>query len=122
MTSESPIRAQLLAIAMMEGVQGCALVEVSTGLVWHATGRQDDLTHIAEAATDHWRNHQRHESSYRSLGALQAQVLMFAAQRITIVACGRDLVLILFSDSVDRVDWTAWKKRVGVLKVLVEAS
>ncbi len=122
MTGESPIRAQLLTISMMEGVEGCALVEASTGLVWHATGRQDDLTHIAEAATDHWRNYQRHETSYRRLGALQAQVLMFAAQRITIVSCGRDLVHILFSDSVARVDWSTWRKKVSALRALVEAD
>lgn len=117
---DGEIRVELEAMAHMKGMEGCAVVDVDTGMVWYAAGHHDNIPQLAEAAVDYWRLYERHRKHLHYMGELNAQVLMHSCGRITIVSCGRQALLIALSTERESVDWHAWKKRVKVLKALQE--
>jgi hypothetical protein len=106
---------KLAAIAAMDGLIGCALVDAETGMAWTSAGG-DDMQQICEAASDYWRLYMRHAKHYRSVGELRVQVLIHATGRITIVRCAGSLLLVCVSHEPDRVDWTRWKAMVAGLR------
>lgn len=108
-------------MARLPGLQGCALVEVDTGMVWHAAGGIEDLHKTAEVSSDYWRLYQRQRSHFAALGELQAQVMMHREVRITLLPCGQGMLLIALSREQDRVDWAALQSQAQGLKQLVLA-
>ena len=43
------IRNEIEHMGQMPGLDGCALVEIEAGMVWHAAGHIDDVQFVAEA-------------------------------------------------------------------------
>ena len=109
------------AIARMEGIAGCAVVDMEAGMAWHVAGAAEALQPLAEAASDYWRLFLRRKDDFHGLGDIRALVVMHAAGRLTLAGCGRDLLLVCLSREPDRVDWPAWKARVGALQQAVAA-
>lgn len=110
------LRAEMDAIAAMPGLQGCALVEIDAGMVWHAAGDIADVQKIAEASSDYWRLYQRQRVHFEHLGELRAQVLMHSQVRITMLPCGKGTLLIALSREQDAVDWAQLQKKALGLK------
>jgi|JI6StandDraft_1071083.scaffolds.fasta_scaffold487025_1 predicted regulator of Ras-like GTPase activity (Roadblock/LC7/MglB family) len=116
---DDQLRAELESIARKPGLQGCALVDTETGMIWSATGAHADIQKIAEAASDYWRLYLRHRRHIDSLGDLHAQILIHTAGRITITSCGNSALLVTLSGAKDTVDWKAWQVDLHHLKNLL---
>jgi hypothetical protein len=115
------LREGLEQVALMPGLQGCALVEIDAGMAWHAAGSIVDVQKIAEASSDYWRLYQRQKVHFEHLGELRAQVMMHLEVRITMLPCGPGMLLIALSREQDRVDWAQLQSRTQALKQLVAA-
>lgn len=115
---EQQLKSILQTIAAMPGLQGCALVEVDAGMVWHLAGTAPDLQKIAEASSDYWRLYKRQRTHFGGLGELRAQVMMHADSRITMMPCGDDMLLIALSLEKTPVDWAALQAEAQHLKKL----
>ena len=107
------------AMAAMDGIAGCAVVDTQAGMAWYTAGPADTLQPLAEAASDYWRMFLRRRDDFRGLGEIRALVVMHAEGRLTLAGCGEQLLLICLSSEPDRVDWRAWKARVGALQQAV---
>lgn len=114
------LRDLLAAMAATPGVSGCALVEIDAGMVWHACGRMDDAPALAEAASDYWRLYQRLNSHFAALGDLRASVMVHAHGRLTLLPCGKGMLLVAVSDQQQPVDWRQWQHRARDLAQLVD--
>lgn len=104
----------LARMAGLRGLRSCAVVDAETGMVWHAAGDAEGLA-LAEAASDYWRLCAR-QRVFEALGPARAQVAIHERLRLTIVACGRGLLLVAVSDEPDRVEWPRWKATAGELQ------
>lgn len=113
------LREALEEVAHMPGLQGCALVEIDAGMVWHAAGQIADVQKIAEASSDYWRLYQRQKVYFEHLGELRAQVMMHREVRITMLPCGEGMLLIALSNERDPVDWARLQAKTQQLKQLV---
>ncbi|KKW69148.1 hypothetical protein AAV94_01825 [Lampropedia cohaerens] len=100
-------------------VQGCALVEVASGMVVHSVGSLLKGSALAEAASDYWRHYQRHSSFFEALGPLRYCVLMHAQQRITILPCSEAMVLVLVTRDGVAIDWASALQRAGEIGALL---
>lgn len=110
---------ELEAIAAMPGMTGCAVIDTEGGMAWHTAGSAATVQSLAEAASDYWRMFLRRRGDFGDLGELRALVVMHAHGRLTLAACGEQLLLVCLSAEPDRVDWPAWKARVGALQQAV---
>lgn len=115
------VRIALEALADAHALDGCALVDVEAGMVWHAAGPADELTGLAEAVTDFWRLHVRHQGIFAPLGGLQAFVLMHEHKRVMLVGCGTGLVLMALSHRDAAIDWNRWRRDTDNLKQLADS-
>lgn len=113
------LREALEQIAQLKGLQGCALVEIDAGMVWHTAGSIVDVNKIAEAASDYWRLYQRQRVYFEHLGELRAQVMMHRDVRITMLPCGQGMLLVALSSEQEAVDWVQLQSRTGQVKQLV---
>lgn len=116
--SHAALERELGALAQLPGLLGCALVDAATGMIWHAKGIAENDPSVGEAAIDFWRLSQRRATQFHALGELRAQVIIHASGRITLAACGPELVLVTLSAEPDRVAWDQWKTGLGKLRAL----
>lgn len=113
------IRAKIDSMAKTSGINGCAVIEVSAGMVWHAAGEIDNLTIVAEAASDYWRLYLRLKSNFDQFGELHRCVLDHANNQISLLPCGEDMVFLTLSDETHAVDWSSWYTRIQQLNNLL---
>lgn len=113
------IRDTLDAMAKISGVRSCALVEVEAGMVWHHAGSEHDAQNFAEAASDYWRLYRRLAGQFETLGELKASVLVHARGRLTLLPCGRDMLLFALTHNQSPPDWRQWQEQARQLAVLV---
>ena len=106
-------------IAAMPGLDGCALVEIATGMAWHAVGDMQELQQMAEASSDYWRLYQRSQQHFDRLGELRAQVMMHRTGRITMLPCSKGMLLIAISREADPVDWGVLQKKTQQLNTVL---
>ena len=69
--TQQALRDALEAMAALPGVDGCALVEVDAGMVWHHAGQIEGVQTFAEAASDYWRLYGRLAGQFEDLGELR---------------------------------------------------
>lgn len=100
-------------------LKGCVLVEITTGMVWHAAGGNDNIAVLSEAASDYWRLCARLEQPFAELGDLQACVFLHKRGRITMLQCGNGMFLLSLSIHLAPVDWAAWQKRTQAIAQMV---
>ncbi|MDO5288222.1 MAG: hypothetical protein Q4F13_01115 [Pseudomonadota bacterium] len=105
----------------MPGLQGCALVEIEAGMVWHHAGYIEGVQTFAEAASDYWRLYQRLAHQFQDLGDLKASVMMHAHGRITLLPCGSGMLLVTLTRQKSEIDWTLWQEKTRALARLVDA-
>lgn len=118
--NEQPLRDELDRMALLPGVQGCALVEVETGMAWYAAGQNPDIGKISEAASDYWRLYGRLNNHFTGLGDMRAAVLMHLHSRITLMPCGKDKLLVALTHEKTSVDWAGWQRRVRELALRID--
>lgn len=114
------LREALEAMATMPGVEGCALVEIDAGMVWHHAGQIEGVQFMAEAASDYWRLYRRLASQFEDLGALQASLLVHTNGRITLLPCGNGMLLVALTRPHAATDWSAWQTQARALAQLVD--
>jgi hypothetical protein len=111
--NERLVQEELKALAAHPGVQACALVEGSSGLVWHATGSRPVAQPLWEAAIDYWRLHRRMSTHFEELGALGAAVMYHLNAMLVILPCADEGELLVVCIAQHRsVNWRAWQQRV----------
>lgn len=119
---EQILRQQLDDMAELPGVEGCALVEVDTGMVWRATGQSEKMQILSEAASDYWRLYKRLNlnAQFAELGEMRASVFMHMHSRITLMPCGKDILLVALTRENTAVNWHEWQNRGKQLAGLVD--
>jgi hypothetical protein len=110
----------LHAICGLDGVIGCAVVDIETGMAWKTQG-PEEVQQLCESASDFWRLHLRSAGHYALVGGLSAQVLIHTQGRITMVRCPGSLLLVCITAEPDRVNWSRWKSLLGDLHRLAAA-
>lgn len=96
-------------LAAFPGIDGCALVESDTGMVWHYAGTWPDIEKIGEAAVEFWRLKRRLSAQLQNLGSLNSAAYAFSQQVVGLFPCSDSLGLILvFVGKKRKVDWSAW--------------
>ena len=117
--TQKRLREAVDAMAAMPGLEGCALVEIEAGMVWHHAGQIDGVQTFAEAASDYWRLYHRLSDQFRYLGDLRASVMMHAHGRITLLPCGTGMLLVTLTRQKSEIDWTLWQEKTRELAQLV---
>lgn len=115
------LRKALDALSAREGILGCALVELETGMVWHASGSLDSIEDMASCASDYWRLHRRTQHIFAPLGDLRVAMLMHGKGQITVRECGAGVLLVTLTTRLAAVDWKRWKDDHPVLADLVNS-
>jgi hypothetical protein len=117
------VAAELGLIAAQPGILACALVDASTGLVWHVSGADPSSEQMWEAAVDYWRLHSRQKVHFAGLGPLGAAVMYHARGVLAVLPCCDDPdVLFVSHGQHANVDWIALQRLVRALGQLVRSS
>jgi len=104
------------------GVIGCALVDATSGLVWHR--RPDRMFDgVWEASVDHWRLHGRLGLHFEALGELGAIVTYHRDAMLSIIPCLRepDVLLVCLAEH-GKVDWIRWQRDARQLGALIRSA
>ena len=118
--TQQALRDALEGMAALPGVDGCALVEVDAGMVWHHAGQIEGVQTFAEAASDYWRLYGRLAGQFQDLGELRASVMMHARGRITLLPCGSGMLLVALTRPKSGLDWAQWQDKARQLAQLVD--
>ena len=114
------VRVELDRMARQPGLEGCALVDASTGLVWHASGSSADAEHVWEAAVDYWRLYERQKKLFTQLGPLGAAAMYHATGMLVVLPCCADPdVLLVLHGRHRAVDWIALQRMARALGALL---
>ena len=110
----------LNTMAELPGVGGCALVEIEAGMVWHTAGHMSGLQNLGEAASDHWRLYLRLDHHFAEIGDLNALIFIRAMGKITLLPCGKGMLLMAVASQNSEVDWYQWQTKAKELAKLVD--
>lgn len=115
--------AQPIALLVQQGgLEGCALVDSVTGLVWHAHGGMPNAEVAWEAAVDYWRLYQRQKQHFRAFGPLGAAVMYHHAGVLAVLPCCDDPPLVIVAHASHRkVDWIGCQRSARAIGALVRA-
>jgi len=116
------VASELARMASHPGIVGCALVDATTGLVWHSSGAGANTERMWEAAVDYWRLHDRQKTHFADLGVLAAAVMYHSEGVLAIIPCSSNPDLLLISQGRHgAVDWTAWQRMARGLGKLIHS-
>jgi len=116
------IRTELARMALQPGIEGCALVEAATGLVWHASGFSAQAERIWEAAVDYWRLYERQKAQFVGLGPLGAVATYHTEGMLVVLPCCTDPdVLLILHASHRSVDWISLQRMARALGSLLKS-
>ena len=123
MPNTAQVMAHLQALVDYPGIEGCALVETATGMVWHAAGNYPELERIGEAAIEFWRIQDRLKAHLHTLGSLKSAAYSFSNRVVALFPCGDEsgLVLVCVAAKGD-VAWQAWSVKVDALRRVLAQS
>ena len=107
-------------ISQQPKMDGCALVQEDTGMVWHYSGQIKDIERISEAVIEFWRVHQRLKIPLQSLGSLKSAAFSFSNQIVALFPCIQSppLVLVCITKKTS-VDWSLWQPLILALNQAV---
>ena len=110
------IQAELDALSKAPGVNSCAMVDSSSGLVLHAVGEHAANEPVWEAAIDYWRTYFRvkpHFDGASSFGSLHAIATYHTHATLVLLPCPTQAdVVVVCVASGKGVDWSDWQRRV----------
>lgn len=120
MPNNAHLLAQLQILADFPGIDGCALVETATGMVWHVAGSFPGVERISEAAIEFWRIQHRLSEHLTALGAIQSVAYSFSNRVVALFPCCDEPGLVLVAIAAKGpVAWPAWGVKVGAFRVAV---
>lgn len=119
MTMQALISQGLDEMTTLPGVEGCALVEIQTGMVWYSAGKVTEMQSISEAASDYWRLYTRLDNHFVKLGDMRAAAFMHTQGSLTLLPCGKGVLLVALTREKSTVNWTQWQSKAKELAVLV---
>jgi hypothetical protein len=107
----------LHGLAAFKGMQGCALVEADTGMVWHYAGKMNDMERVGEAAVEFWRTQNKVATQLGMMGALKFASYNYPQRVINLIPCDeeRGLILVCVAASPGTA-WGEWIKEVAQLR------
>jgi len=110
-------------MALQPGIEGWALVEAATGLVWHASDPSAHAELVWEAAVDYWRLYERQKAQFTGLGPLGAVAMYHIEGMLVVLPCCTDPdVLLILHGGHRSVDWTALQRMARALGALLQHS
>ncbi|CAN5273220.1 hypothetical protein BH10PSE16_BH10PSE16_27890 [soil metagenome] len=110
----------LNAMADLPGVEGCALVEIEAGMVWHTAGQMQGMQNLAEAVSDYWRLYTRLDHHFTEIGELKASIFIHAKGKLTLLPCGKGMLLVAMASQRAKVDWNQWQDKAKDLAKMVD--
>lgn len=123
MPNTAQVVTHLQALADFPGIEGCALVETATGMVWHVAGNYPELERIGEAAIEFWRIQNRLTSHLGTLGTLKSAAYSFSNRVVALFPCNDAAGLVLVCVAVKgEIGWQAWSVRVDALRSVLMPS
>ena len=123
MPNSAQVMVHLQELADFPGIDGCALVETATGMVWHVAGRYPELERIGEAAIEFWRIQDRLTAHLSTLGTLKSAAYSFSNRVVALFPCSQEagLVLVCVAAKGD-IAWQAWGVKVEALRRVLAQS
>lgn len=113
----------LQELADFPGIDGCAMVEIATGMVWHAAGKYPELERIGEAAIEFWRIQHRLTAHLSALGELKSAAYSFSNRVVALFPCNEEAGLVLVCVAAKgNVDWQNWGVMVEQLRRVLMQS
>ena len=104
-------------LAAFKDIDGCALVETDTGMVWHFAGQLPDIERVAEAAVEFWRIQQRLSSQLAGLGELRSVACSFSNRVVALFPCCEEPSLVLVCVAAKgHIAWNEWGLKVAALR------
>jgi hypothetical protein len=104
-------------LAAFPGVQGCALVEADTGMVWYHSRNFTGIEQIGESAIEFWRIQLRLAENFSAFGPLQSTAYAFANRVVALFPCSDKPALVLVCVAAKTgVAWAEWGQQVQALK------
>lgn len=119
MTAQAKIGQGLHEMTAQPGVEGCALVEIATGMVWYSAGKVAEMQNISEAVSDYWRLYTRLNDHFVKLGDMKAAAFMHAQGNLTLLPCGEGVLLVALTREKSTVNWAQWQSKAKELAILV---
>ena len=122
-TNTAQIVAHLQKLADFPAIDGCALVEVDTGMAWHVAGNYPELERVGEAAIEFWRIQNRLNEHLSALGPLKSAAYSFANRVVALFPCLESPALVLVCVAAKGpVAWADWGVEVKALQRDLEQS
>jgi len=101
-----PVAVALAGLCRQAGVEGCTLVEASSGTVHSTSGSTRGSGSVWEAATDYWRLYHRQQRHFAPWGCLRAAVFVHDRGAIGVLpCCDEPPLVVVVSARADGVDW-----------------
>lgn len=117
MPNTTRVVAQLQKLADFPAIDGCALVEVATGMAWHVAGKYPELERVGEAAIEFWRVQARLSEHLSALGPLKSAAYSFENRVVALFPCCDDPALVLVCVAAKGpVAWANWGVEVEALR------
>ncbi|MCZ8256476.1 MAG: hypothetical protein O9327_12525 [Polaromonas sp.] len=120
--SQLEINRLLGVLASQPGVQGCALVDPDTGMVWYHAGELPDIERTGEAAVEFWRVQSRLSSHFAKLGALRSAACAFVNGTIALFPCLPSPLVLVCIASKQEIDWAQWGESALALKKVLASE
>lgn len=117
--NQQHIAQELASMAETSGVIACALVEISTGMVYASAGKHPGIDCLAEAASDYWRLYKRIQANFDDFGPLEAVSAQHKRGVMSLIPCSEGLVVATVSLP-SKLDWRVWSAKVKVLGALLK--
>lgn len=123
MPNSALVTAHLQTLADFPGIDGCVLVEISTGMAWHVAGNYPELERIGEAAIEFWRIQHRLSAHLTTLGTLKSAAYSFSNRVVALFPCCEEPGLVLVCIAAKGpVAWPAWGVKVEDFRKAVSQS
>jgi hypothetical protein len=95
MPNSAEAQSHLRELSLLDGVNGVALVESESGMVWFTAAKSSDFGPIAEIAVESWRTKSRHAQALAALGRLRLTATHFDNGTLITAPVGADRALLL---------------------------
>lgn len=115
--SHAAAEAIVAELATFPGMEGCALVETDTGMVWYHAGAMDGMDRLGEAAIEFWRIQDRLSVHFEPMGPLRSAAYSFTNRVVALFPCSETPLLVLVCIAhKEGVRWNELAPRVGALQ------
>lgn len=121
--SHTLVQAAIERLAAFPSVQGCALVDADTGMVWYSAGRLPSIERLGEASVEFWRVRLRQSAYFEELGPLESAAHSFARQVIALFPCSHvpALIAVCVADKAGMA-WGPWGTQLAEFKQVLRLA